>query len=87
MTPMDTCRDTCFFRQTLLAGMAERHVRSILPSAAAEILDLLQSSLDRLRHQLASDSQSARTRRDIAPLREVYVVAGVTLETSPELRK
>src|SRR6185436_2686613 len=30
MTPMDTCRDTCFFRQTLLAGMAERHVLSKL---------------------------------------------------------
>src|ERR1700755_2233722 len=30
MTPMDTCRDTCFFRQTLLAGMAQRHVLSIL---------------------------------------------------------
>jgi hypothetical protein len=23
MTPMDTCRDTCFFRQTLLVGMAD----------------------------------------------------------------
>jgi hypothetical protein len=23
MTPMDTCRDTCFFRQTLLACMAD----------------------------------------------------------------
>ena len=52
MTPMDTCRDTCFFRQTLLDGMAERHVLSVLPSAAAEILDLAQSDLDRLRHQL-----------------------------------
>jgi hypothetical protein len=53
MTPMDTCRDTCFFRQTLLACMVERHVLSILPSAAAQILDLAQNDLDRLRHELA----------------------------------
>jgi hypothetical protein len=53
MTPMDTCRDTCFFRQTLLTCIAERHALSVLPGAAAEILDLAQSNLDRLRHQLA----------------------------------